>query len=81
MREALGVTTSEKFGVYTSTQVSHLRDLLATPALEAPTRDTPLFVVVDPTGGGSSVSVFVLRRYSPANGADTLQQTKRKWPS
>lgn len=78
MREALGVTTSEKFGVCkflihflrkqtkystnkknnadTSSQVSRLQQLLMSTPLDnkTPTRDTPLFVVVDPTGGGSS---------------------------
>ena len=60
MREALGVVASEKFGVFTSGQTSKLASCLSGlgdgggEAIADGTSDCPVFVVVDPTGGGSS---------------------------
>ena len=57
MREALGVVASEKFGVFTSVQTTKLATCLRADQGESvgsSTSDHPVFVVVDPTGGGSS---------------------------
>lgn len=54
-REALGVVTSEKFGVFTPNQTKHI---LGMPAAEIDS-NLPIFVVIDPTGGGSSKLALV----------------------
>jgi len=68
MREALGVVASEKYGVFSSTQTSKLAGCLSglqgtTTEIGTSCRDHPVFVVVDPTGGGPSklalISVWV----------------------
>ena len=57
MREALGVVASEKFGVFTRAQPTKMATSLRADHGETvgpSTSDFPVFVVVDPTGGGSS---------------------------
>lgn len=54
-REALGVVTSEKFGVFTPVQTKHLLHL----PVSAINNQFPIFVVIDPTGGGSSKLALV----------------------
>ena len=55
MREALGVATSERFGVFTSNQLSTLGELISVGSKRTQiARDDTIFVTVDPTGGGSS---------------------------
>ena len=55
MREALGVTTSERFGVFTSGQLERPAECLAlTSKRILSTRSDIVFVSVDPTGGGAS---------------------------
>ena len=55
MREALGVVASEKFGVFSSNQVAKIGSSLQSgESISGYIRDYPVFVVVDPTGGGSS---------------------------
>tara|TARA_Y100000114_G_scaffold74234_1_gene68078 strand:- start:336 stop:599 length:264 start_codon:yes stop_codon:yes gene_type:complete len=55
MREALGVVASEKFGVFSSNQVAKIgTSLQSGESISGYIRDYPVFVVVDPTGGGSS---------------------------
>ena len=49
MREALGVATSERYGVFTSTQLTTLGEMIsATSKRSVPTRDNTVFVIVDP---------------------------------
>ena len=59
MREALGVVASEKFGVFTSGQTNKLATSLAGlngtgESMGSNMNGFPVFVVIDPTGGGSS---------------------------
>mgnify|MGYP004205487419 CR=1 FL=1 len=70
MREALGVVASEKFGVFTSGQTNKLAASLSGMSgteekMGAKFNGFPVFVVVDPTGGGSSklalISMCVFR--------------------
>ena len=56
MREALGVVASEKYGVFSSAQTNKLAMALRQGEGDNidNKRDAPVFVVIDPTGGGSS---------------------------
>jgi len=55
MREALGVVASEKFGVFSSLQTGKLAACLQSGSeISTSFSNYPVFVVVDPTGGGSS---------------------------
>lgn len=54
MREALGVVSSEKFGVFSSSQVSRIAARLSSEGTQDIYKACPIFVVIDPTGGGSS---------------------------
>ena len=49
-REALGVVTSERFGVFTPRQAAYLLEM----PIQAPSEHLPIFTVIDPTGGGMS---------------------------
>ena len=49
-REALGVVTSERFGVFTQRQSAHIASMPAVPASAV----LPIYTVIDPTGGGMS---------------------------
>jgi hypothetical protein len=49
-REALGVTTSEKFGVFSKQQASAITRM----HVEEVDTAYPIFVIIDPTGGGMS---------------------------
>ncbi len=55
MREALGVTTSERFGVFTSGQLERLAGQISQNSKRADSKkDDIVFVSIDPTGGGAS---------------------------
>tara|TARA_A100001015_G_scaffold60604_1_gene66824 strand:- start:5046 stop:5594 length:549 start_codon:yes stop_codon:yes gene_type:complete len=55
MREALGVTTSERFGVFTSGQLENLGSYLTRTSRRLDSKkDDVVFVSIDPTGGGAS---------------------------
>ena len=49
-REALGVVTSERFGVFSPAQTKHIANL----PCKIPSDILPIFTVIDPTGGGAS---------------------------
>lgn len=49
-REAMGVVTSERYGVFSPHQVKHIQNLPRANVSDI----LPIFVVIDPTGGGSS---------------------------
>lgn len=49
-REALGVVTSERFGVFSPAQAKFIQNL----PVAAPSPLLPMFTVIDPTGGGDS---------------------------
>ena len=54
-REALGVITSERFGVFSAAQA---KSILSLP-VAAPSSHLPIFTVIDPTGGGDSKLAMV----------------------
>tara|TARA_B100001094_G_scaffold329004_1_gene390802 strand:- start:2752 stop:2970 length:219 start_codon:yes stop_codon:yes gene_type:complete len=54
----MGVVTSEQHSIFSASQSASFRNSLipseGNPVIEEVTRDDPIFVVVDPTGGGDS---------------------------
>jgi len=56
MREAMGVVTSERHGVFSSNQCAMIRKAIhpqdGEPVVVNVTHNDPIFITVDPTGGG-----------------------------